>query len=70
MRFAGANNSILVRKAAAVGNSDAGRQRFGEWPVETEGDIWYICPVSPTIFRYRNYRFFFFAREERECTWM
>ena len=26
--------------------------------------VWQIARVSPTVFRYRQYRFFFFSREE------
>ena len=26
--------------------------------------VYYVKEVSPTVFRYRNYRFYFFSREE------
>ena len=32
--------------------------------VESPAIIEYCIRVSPTIFRYRNYRFYFFSREE------
>jgi hypothetical protein len=27
-------------------------------------EIWYVFPMSPTVFNSGNYRFFFFSREE------
>jgi hypothetical protein len=36
----------------------------GEVPVERPQHRCYRRRVSPTIFRYRRYRFFFFSREE------
>jgi len=33
-------------------------------PVEPPANVEYGGRVSPTIFRYRNYRFYFFSREE------
>ena len=32
--------------------------------VEAADEVGYCGTVSPTIFRYRNYRFYFFSREE------
>ena len=32
--------------------------------VESPANVWYCREVSPTIFRYRSYRFYFFSREE------
>ncbi len=26
--------------------------------------VWYVAGVSPTVFRYRQYRLYFFSREE------
>src|SRR5664279_1956371 len=41
-----------------------GRWKFGETPVEAADKLWQCVQLSPTIFRYRNYRFYFFSREE------
>ena len=33
-------------------------------PVEPPSRLEYLIKVSPSVFRYRNYRFYFFSREE------
>ncbi len=42
----------------------AGSVGWLDWSIACLQRVWQVGSVSPTIFRYRHYRFYFFSREE------